>query len=367
MAVGLLALWLSVCDGFVVPPRFLTTTAKTRLSVAERELSSEIAGLTVEEAYSKLAAGERDDVRGVRMVEGLKKYDPNFLGFARHIEWVRDDDGSWSIYATKRDCGAAQIMMDRIQKQGRFWEITADLPEKLPKLFFGEDTGENETPVKVLGKLTHPRIDAGIHLSTATGWRFLVDLEIQNLNLKDGNRRMFDYMKGWPDLRCACLLTLYDHRSDGSVVGIATLWRRDDHDRPFLDRIFDFGTHNHDDEQNVPILSFSRWLQDRVDDADISVNPSLDVNDLRITKVPDRADMPESLPVPPRGIALPPSSTLQSHFSFHVTPEELTFNSGIPDNVINNTPPLPINLYDLLLHLNEYKDDWNTLKTSHSE
>mmetsp|Transcript_33434 Transcript_33434/g.106688 ORF Transcript_33434/g.106688 Transcript_33434/m.106688 type:complete len:444 (+) Transcript_33434:72-1403(+) len=146
-----------------------------------------------DEAYRRLEAGERDDVRGVRVMGGFAEVDPACFRHRERVDWVLEDDGRWAIYLTKLSLGAHQIMGFTVRNQ--VWELTAGLPDDLPPVVVSSDVAPPQ--IDVLGAPTKARVDAGIRLRTAPGgWRVVLEIEVKNLNFVQGNTRIYDYMRG---------------------------------------------------------------------------------------------------------------------------------------------------------------------------
>ena len=338
----------------------MATATRTKPSMlVDRELIfEEELDLAYDVAIERLVAGERDDERGVRVMGGFAEVDPASFRHHRHVDWVLEEDRRWAIYLTKMDLGAHEEMGFRIRDQMTFWEQTVAVRRLgLPRVV----VGSNITPrIEILGKPTKARVDAGIRLRTATRgsfWRAVFEIEVKHLNFVNGTKRIYDYMRGWPWLRVGVVFNLWDHRDDGTWVGIACVWRRDKTDRPMLDRVFDMGTCNHDRYQNNATEEFLKWLRPVVEANNATLSPSIDLDNFDIERAPP--GLPKTLPEPPPDIPVPPTPELRRHFTIPIYAADLLYGYDSLAHLIPDTPTFEANVYDLLLNLNCYESNWN--------
>lgn len=202
------------------------------------------------EAFERLEAGDQDDERGARVMGGLTALDPACFRHQKHVDWVLERNDTYTIDVTKMGVGAQGFSKSFLAEQtfrwDRAWDQAAVVPDDFPGLIVGSDVAPR---IDILGKPTLAGVDAGIDLGiNPGGWRVVLEVEINNF--LRGNKRMHDYMRGWPWLRVGVVINLSDHREDGTWAGLASVWRRDDEDRPMLDRVFEMGTTRNPDDQN---------------------------------------------------------------------------------------------------------------------
>mmetsp|Transcript_33433 Transcript_33433/g.106678 ORF Transcript_33433/g.106678 Transcript_33433/m.106678 type:complete len:506 (+) Transcript_33433:72-1589(+) len=355
------ALHVRTSEAELVSPGPALATATTRQPRVHAEPKDDAfyrkLDFAYDEAFRRLEAGERDDVRGVRVMGGFAEVDPACFRHRKHVDWVLEDDGRWAIYLTKLSLGAHQIMGFTVRNQVTIWELTAGLPDDLPPVVVSSDVAPQ---INILGKPTEAEVDAGIRLDTAPGgWRVVLEIEVKNLNFVKGNTRIYDYMCGWPWLRVGLVFNLWDHREDGTWVGIACVWRRDEEDRPKLDRVFDMGTCNHDGYYDTAKRQFVAWLRPLAENNQVSLSPSIDLGNFTIETVPG---LPSPLPNPTRGVAAYPTDEQRQHFAVPVTAADLLYGYDHLAQLIHQTPSFEINVYDIRLSLNDFEEDWNTPK-----
>mmetsp|Transcript_33437 Transcript_33437/g.106707 ORF Transcript_33437/g.106707 Transcript_33437/m.106707 type:complete len:520 (+) Transcript_33437:72-1631(+) len=193
------ALHVRTSEAELVSPGPALATATTRQPRVHAEPKDDAfyrkLDFAYDEAFRRLEAGERDDVRGVRVMGGFAEVDPACFRHRKHVDWVLEDDGRWAIYLTKLSLGAHQIMGFTVRNQVTIWELTAGLPDDLPPVVVSSDVAPPQ--IDVLGAPTKARVDAGIRLRTAPGgWRVVLEIEVKNLNFVQGNTRIYDYMRG---------------------------------------------------------------------------------------------------------------------------------------------------------------------------
>ena len=229
----------------------------------------------------------------------------------------------------------------------------------------------DESLCRLWGGDVNAHVDIGIKLALPLereGWRAVVEVEISNLNLKDMNERLVQYMRShieapdlnpnWRRLRLAVGVEIYSQRVDGTWVAIACVWRRGDGDVPTLERVFDVGTCNHDGSQNTAIRNLTNWLRGSVANGTIALDPAINLNNL-VTPVPSPPGLPKPLPVRRGRIVVPDAQELRDHFIVPVQPGELCFDSGLPQDLVDRVPPFPINFYDIMLGHAMFGSKWN--------
>lgn len=121
-----------------------------------------------EVANRRLEAGERDDERGVVVVEGiadfevanggLVKFERDYFGREDHVDVVVEDDNTCTIYLTKTYRRGHDIMRSTISKQIDYWSI---FDAKLPDHFEYIHVSSGMAPqINILGKPTETSVDA---------------------------------------------------------------------------------------------------------------------------------------------------------------------------------------------------------------
>ena len=185
-------------------------------------------------------------------------------------------------------------------------------------------------------------------------------------NLTMANERMFNYMQSWRGLRVGVVLKAYSkHATTGSFVAIAVVWRRGVPDAPHPDgipvvkRAFDVGLRNHDNSHAEDIRILMEWLADEQNKGTLKSNVALGTASL-VSPVPK--DLPKPLPTPTDEPVLPPQG-LEQHFTVPISAGELGYGCQLGSDVevqIPKTPPLQLNLFDIVVVLNDFDTDWNT-------
>ena len=261
------------------------TQAYSWLPHKEDEMFFEMVDAAYDEAFRLLEHDERDDERGVRVAWNLPEFDPAYFGHRRHVDWVLEKDGTWTIYLTKMASRAHEIMQPTIARQVEVWSLTAGIPDGLPKV---RVYGGSSQQIEVLGQPTKPEPDAGIEVDAVPdGWRIVLEMDVSNTSFLVANRRVFDYIRGWEYTRVGVVFKLWGHREPkgeekyGDFVGIACVWRIDDQGQPMLDRVFDMGTCNHDYRQEPAKTQFLEWLRTLVAEGRASHNPSINLRRLQ--------------------------------------------------------------------------------------
>ena len=300
--------------------------------------------------------------RGVLVKEGVRDTRGDF----KYVEFHARDGGSWDAYLKKMATGGHEIVLPTLSAQEAIWRVTAGVPTELPRVIVSSD----DSLCRKNGDNVKAQVDVGIKLDLPAeleGWRAVVEVEINNLNLKDMNERLVQYMRShieapdvnpnWHRLRLAIGLEIYSpKRVDGTWVAIACVWRRGADDIPTLERVFDVGTRNHDGNQNDAIEILVEWLDQEVLAGRVALDPSFDLDNFTVIPVP----IPLPDPLPPRPTVVVPQATeLQKHFLVPLYAEELCFDSGLPQDLVDRVPPFPINFYDIMLGHLRFGPKWN--------
>ena len=301
------------------------------------------------------------DPRGVLVKEGVKDTGGDF----KYVEFHARDDGLWDAYLKKMATGGHEIVLPTLAEQQITWRLLAGVPTELP----GGIVSSDDSLCRLWGRDVKAQVDVGIQLALTAqqqGWRCVVEVEVKNLNLRDMNRRLVQYMRSavdapqvnlnWRRLRLAVGLEIYSpKRADETWVAIACVWRRGTDDIPTLERVFDVGTRNHDGNQTKAITNLTNWLRREVRAGNVTLGPAINLNNL-VTPVPVR--LPQ--PLPPRTTVVAPQATeLQEHFLVPLYAEELCFESGLPQDLIDQVPPFPINFFDIMLQHTNFDLNWN--------
>mmetsp|Transcript_8618 Transcript_8618/g.26467 ORF Transcript_8618/g.26467 Transcript_8618/m.26467 type:complete len:445 (+) Transcript_8618:33-1367(+) len=295
--------------------------------------------------------GFLSDPRGVLVKEGVRDTRGDF----KYVEFYKRDDGSWDAYLKKRGIGGQAIVLPTLAEQQCAWRLLGGVPKELPDVIVASD----ESLCRKNGSDVQAQVDVGIKLDLPEeleGWRAVVEVEINNLNLKDMNVRLVQYMRSsvvspdlnpnWRRLRLAVGLEVYSpKRVDGTWVAICCVWRRGDGDVPTLERVFDVGTRNHDDNQDNATSTLFTWLRQEVRAGRVAT--SLNLFNFTVTPVP--IALPNPLPPRMGSVVVPQTPELRKHFLVPLYAEELCFESGLPQDLIDQVPPFPINFFDIML------------------
>mmetsp|Transcript_18720 Transcript_18720/g.60489 ORF Transcript_18720/g.60489 Transcript_18720/m.60489 type:complete len:364 (+) Transcript_18720:42-1133(+) len=338
----------------------------------ESERKEDVDDVTLERKYAeaceKLAnvvreTGFLEDPRGVLVAEALSATDADY----GHVEYYRRSDGLWDAYLRKMPLGAHQIVQPTVASQETTWRLTSNppVPDELPNVFVSND----KSLCLLWDREVEAEVDVGVCLCLGPerqGWRAVVETEVKNLNLTDMNRRLLFYMTSalngisWRRLRLCIGMKVFEQRADGRWVCIACVWRRGDNDIPMFERAFDVGTRNYDGNQNDAICNLVGWLRSEVSAGRIALGPTIDLDNFVVTSVPSPPGLPIPLPVRRGRIVVPEAEELRDHFIVPLHPDELCYDSGLPQELVNQVPALPLNLFDIMLQFGVFGSDWNT-------